>query len=138
MGTIKKLICNNCGKEYNTKYRRSDILVSGERTESYQCTTVTRFCSKSCKTHFQMGTLDKEKILKEIETFIFSKGRYCLVHEITNGISRSNKTFAKYGINTVLVNSNLGFKNKGPSNFQNKIYLILKTKYDNIISEYTN
>lgn len=120
--------CKQCNIDYESKYTN---------TEGYEyIIETTKFCSKSCATKYQQGSITKEMVENEIILFITSKNRYCTKEEIQKGIKRSSKTFTKFNISIKNIQEVLGFT-KSKSHFQECIYTHLKTHFNNIECEKT-
>lgn len=71
------------------------------------------FCSKSCKTRFQMtgnetGYRTKSDLEKDILKLILSKGCYLTLQEITKGLSVSSKTLNKFKVSVLKLNQQAG------------------------------
>ena len=120
-------ICKQCNEEYKNLYKQTN-----GRTYTVQ----TDFCSKSCKTLFQRGSLTKESIEEEIINFIAGKNIYCSKQEILKGIKRSSKTLVKFQVNIVKIQEALGLT-KPKSIFQERVYTELRRHFTNIKCEKT-
>ena len=120
-------ICKNCNKQYENYYLNSN---------GCKYTAKTDFCSKSCKTIYQKGSITKEKIEQEIIDYITYKNSYCSLTEILKNIKRSGKTISKFNISIVDIQNQLGFT-KPKSVFQEKIYTELKKLFSDIECEKT-
>jgi hypothetical protein len=95
-----------------------------------------KFCSKSCATTYQRGSLTKSQIEDEIIQFVTSKNRYCSKEEIQEGVQRSSKTFSKFNIGLKTIQESIGFT-KSRSHFEKQIYAYLKKCFTDIECEKT-
>lgn len=71
------------------------------------------FCSKSCKTRFQMtgkdfGYRTKADLEKDILRLILAKGCYLTLPEITKGLNVSSKTLNKFKVSVLKLNQKAG------------------------------
>jgi hypothetical protein len=98
--------------------------------------TNAEFCSKSCATTYQRGSLTKSKIENEIIEFVTDKNRYCSKEEIQEGIKRSTKTFSKFDISIKTIQESIGFT-KSKSHFEEQVYTYLKKYFTDIECEKT-
>ena len=122
---------NEC-KQCNIKFTRKYINNTG-----YEFTVDSAiFCSKSCATTYQRGSLTRTVLIDEIINFITSKNRYCTKEEILKGIKRSSKTFTKFDISVKQIQESIGFT-KSKSHFEEMIYTKLKKHFTNIECEKT-
>jgi len=122
--------CKYCQNEYENIYKKT------KNDKVYSYSVETKFCSKSCKTSYQRGSLNKKVIEEEIVNFVMSVNTYCSKQDILDGIKRSSKTIVKYGISIKKIQDLLGLT-KPKSIFQEKIYTELKKIYSNIECEKT-
>jgi hypothetical protein len=118
-------LCKQCIKEYVNVYQRVD-------GSTY--TRDTNFCSKSCATTHQRGSINKTQLLLELEEFIITKNRYCYAQEVYKTLGRSSKTYVKHSIKIEEVNTKLGFYKKG-SYFSGGVYSFLIKHFDNVERE---
>ena len=121
-------ICKQCNENYTNLYTTPD--------GKYSYTLETKFCSKSCKTKFQRGSLTKESVEEEITKFVLSQNRYCSLKEITIGIKRSSKTINKFKISITDLQYSLGFE-KPNSNFENRVYEEIELLFNSVEREKT-
>lgn len=120
--------CKQCNKKFEKKHTNNT---------GYTYTIETAvFCSKSCATAYQRGSLTESVLVDEIIAFITSKNRYCTKEEIQKGVKRSSKTFTKFGISIKHIQESLGFT-KSKSHFEEMIYTKLKKHFTNIECEKT-
>lgn len=111
--------CEYCGCEYTTEYKNG---------KGYSYSVETRFCSKHCAGKHQAKKLvggiqvdrGKELLITQACDFIQSKGSYCTLSELLQGIKVSGKTLVKHGIKASELNKSLGFVRTG-SIFQKHI-----------------
>ena len=120
----KEFICKNCGKKFSPNYK-------------YNGNRVMHFCSKSCKTTFQMqGYFNKSQLENSIRKLILQYNRYLTLSEVCEKLKISCKTISKFRVSILALNRELKMK-KPQSMFEFKVGEILLQIYSDLVFQYT-
>lgn len=126
-------LCKFCGRTYTTAYTNS-------KGSTYSIETT--FCSKRCAGKHNasqgVGTIQPDRgkslLTQQAYDFIQTKGSYCTLVDLCQGIKVSRKLLTKHGIKVSELNHSLGFRRTG-SIFQAQVGEQLSLLFSDVQTE---